>query len=650
MLLTKREEQLLKAFLQVGKLSLKDMADILQVSSRTVYRTLSDLTDSLSQIGIEVVKDGKKYYLFGDLDSLTEYQAAEEWSMGDRQTMIAYQILTNEQPLTNEALQEMFLVSNVTIIQDMARIENRLADFGLSLQRIRGYQIEGAVTVKRRFLAILLANAISIQGFWADDYTRFSILDKSITQIARQVFEDHQHTLGELDSKLKEFLIILLTLADNQGGLTSQVNVSKDALDFSQKVFTDLARETKRFYGIQEIIYFANILDEVILKRQEVPLFREKFDSEFYYNISQLVDSIARFTKIEFIKDKLLFKLLFNHLRLSLAVPILFPEHETTNVAYLATQNNQFLHSLVSLVMKDIFPPFIQNEYEYELVTLHFASSLRRSPDIYPIRLLLVTDERPLTTSVLVSKIKNIAPFVELIDVKNTTDLGAVNLEQYDYCLTTKPLSNADIHLISTFPNTQEILELQATLQSIQENRTIFAREEIRSSKQVDLQAYLKASSHLLEYFDLQRLQNKSSFEGTVEQIVDQLSFVSDSSYVTNKLISRFELSPLAIPNTNLALIHTQSSKVSQSQFMVVELENSVSALSMNHQMEEVKRILVMLTSLDENEEMRELMTAISQSIIENKLYTEIYRTGNRDIIYHLLNTIFTEKIKKLEN
>lgn len=33
MLLTKREEQLMKAFLQVGKLSLKEMADILQVSS-----------------------------------------------------------------------------------------------------------------------------------------------------------------------------------------------------------------------------------------------------------------------------------------------------------------------------------------------------------------------------------------------------------------------------------------------------------------------------------------------------------------------------------------------------------------------------------------------------------------------------------------
>lgn len=70
----------------------------------------------------------------------------------------------------------------------------------------------------------------------------------------------------------------------------------------------------------------------------------------------------------------------------------------------------------------------------------------------------------------------------------------------------------------------------------------------------------------------------------------------------------------------------------------------------MNHQEEEISRVLVMLTRLNESDEVRDLMTAISQSIIENHLYTEIYKTGNKDIIYQLLNQIFTEKIKKLEN
>ncbi|MTB64035.1 HTH domain-containing protein [Streptococcus sp. zg-86] len=650
MLLTKREEQLMKAFLQVGKLSLKEMADILQVSSRTVYRTLSDLTESLVREEIQLIKDGKKYYLSGNLSALTEYQAAPAYSPSQRLILIAYQLLTSQEVVTNEQFQNQFLVSNVTVIQDIAEIERRLAVFDLQLSRQRGYRVEGASSHKRRFLAILLANAISVQDFWADSYPDFPVLEAVTVGKTRQVFERHQALLGDLDPKLKEFLMILLALADNQEALPQQLNVSKVALDFAQKVFTDLAKATKYFYSIQEIIYFAAILDEVIIKRQEVPLFSESFDSGFYYSISQLVDSVSRFTKIEFVKDKVLFPLLFHHIRLSLAVPILFPDRSTTNVAYLATQKNPFLHSVVSLVMQDIFPSYLQNEYEYELVTLHFASSLRRSPDIYPIRMLLLTDERPLTTSVLVSKIKSVAPFVGWMDVQSTTNLPQLNLEQYDYCLATKPIPYLELDVISTFPNTKEILELQETLQTIQENRTVLAREEIVMSKQYDLQAYLQASSYLLQQFALDELDNHGNFEETVGQIVAKLSSVNDTDYLARKLISRFEMSPLAIPNTNLALIHTQSSQVTHSQFQIVSLAQPVTALSMNNQPEQVQRILVMLTKLGEQEEMRELMTAISQSIIENNLYTEIYRTGNQEIIYQLLNSIFNEKIKQWEN
>lgn len=650
MLLTKREEQLVKAFLQVGKLSLREMGDILQVSSRTVYRTLSDLMLTLETHNIELIKDGRKYYLAGDLSVLEESQASREVTASQRLELTAYHLLTSPDPIINEELQELFLVSNVTVIQDVAEIEKRLQEFDLSIQRKKGYQVLGRPALKRRFLAILLSNAISIQDFWQDHYAEFPILVKERIQLARQIFEENQQLLGEVDSKLREFLIILLSLADNQEELETAVNVSKEALDFSKRIFTDLAKRQKQFYNLQEIVYFANILDEIIIKRQEVPLFREKFDSEFYYSISQMVDAVSRFTKIDFFKDKLLFKLLFNHMRLSLAVPILFPERGTTNVAYLAAQKNQFLHSIVSLVMRDIFPTFIQNEYEYELVTLHFASSLRRSPDIYPIRLLLVTDERPLTTSVLVSKIKNIAPFVEWIDIKSTTSLPLVDMSQYDYWLTTRPIPNRDIDLISTFPNTQEILDLQDKLQLIQENRTVADRKELIRQKSYDLQKYLQASSQILRHFKLIQLENPQSFEESVAQIVTGLDFVSDADYLVKKLLSRFELSPLAIPNTNLALLHTQSHTVTESQFLVAELIQPVAALSMNHQHEEVHRVLVMLTKVNEQEEIRDMMTAISQSLIENNLYTEIYRTGNQEIIYQLLNTIFTENIKKLEN
>ena len=145
MLLTKREEQLVKAFLQVGKLSLREMGDILQVSSRTVYRTLSDLMLTLETHNIELIKDGRKYYLAGDLSVLEESQASREVTASQRLELTAYHLLTSPDPIINEELQELFWVSNVTVIQDVAEIEKRLQEFDLSIQRKKGYQAPRSV-------------------------------------------------------------------------------------------------------------------------------------------------------------------------------------------------------------------------------------------------------------------------------------------------------------------------------------------------------------------------------------------------------------------------------------------------------------------------------------------------------------------------
>ncbi|MGZ7192258.1 phosphotransferase, partial [Streptococcus pyogenes] len=76
----------------------------------------------------------------------------------------------------------------------------------------------------------------------------------------------------------------------------------------------------------------------------------------------------------------------------------------------------------------------------------------------------------------------------------------------------------------------------------------------------------------ILRNFKLTFLDNPLSFDRTVSQIVENLDFVSDSHYLSSKLLSRFQLSPLAIPNTNLALLHTQSHTVNDSHFLLVEL------------------------------------------------------------------------------
>ena len=331
---------------------------------------------------------------------------------------------------------------------------------------------------------------------------------------------------------------------------------------------------------------------------------------------------------------------------------MIFEDSATNTIAHHVIKSNDYLYRVVSLLVKEIFPAYFQNDREYELITLHFASSLRRSPDIYPVHLLLLTDERPLATELLVTRIKTIAPFVGTIAVKTLSQYTVDDKRSYDCLLSTSVLQDQDIKLVSVYPDTKELLALQEFLQDVQAHREVKVREEVELIEKpvYDFQQYLQASETLLQHFKHVSINNAPSFDETVPQLVAHIEGITDSDYLSEKLLKRFQISPMAIPDTHLALLHTHSSKVEQTCFVVFDLATPVTALSMNHQEESISRILVMLTRLDECEEVRHLMTAISQSIIENHLYTEIYKTGNKDIIYQLLKQIFTEKIKKSED
>ncbi|WNZ96623.1 HTH domain-containing protein [Streptococcus iniae] len=422
---------------------------------------------------------------------------------------MTYYLLTSQSELTNDFFQEEFAVSNVTIIQDIAEIETRLSDFDVQIKRQKGYSISDKTFKKRWLLAILLSNNISLSDFWQMKMGYFDFISADRLVIAKSVFQKHQSELPEMDSKLLQFFIILLALSNWQAIEKDNQSVSKLALDFSQKVFADFSSQSNDFYPISEILYFAKLLDLLLLKRQETPLFQENFDSEFFYNVSNLIDKVALYTKINFTKDQTLFKFLFNHIRLSLAVPILFADSKVTDLAHEALRNNEYLHRVIQLLVMEIFPNYLQTEWELELITLHFASSLRRSPQIYPVRILLLTDERSLATELLVSRLKNIAPFIESIATKACSSLEESDFDTYDAILATKLLSHDNIQFVSTYPNPSEMLGLEEFLQDVQINRDVKLRESQNVMMQMDFKDYFNASQLILKRFYLKPLNNR---------------------------------------------------------------------------------------------------------------------------------------------
>ncbi|OZV23349.1 phosphotransferase [Streptococcus sobrinus] len=649
MIFTKREEKLIKAFLDVGKLSIDDIQKILGVSQRTAYRTISDLNKSLSEVGISLRKEQKKFVLAGDLSQLSSFYGQEDYSRSERLNLICLALLMADGPLTNAYFQETLMVSNVTIIQDITDIEECLADFDIGIERKQGYQLQLTTAEHRYLLSVLLTNMISSADFKQGKFEILSTDWQQQLKMSKKAFREQGAFLPDMDPKLLQFFTILLASSKRFGQPQMVTHVSKQSLELAQKLYASYSKLTAQAYGINDIVYWAGCFDQLYIKRQENPLYVENFDSQYFYNVTNLIDKVSSLTKINFVKDKTLFHFLFHHLRLSLAIPYLFPDQTQTSTAHLVAYQNDFLHRIIRLVVKDLFPAYLQNEAEYELITLHFASSIRRSPDIYPIQVLLLTNQRPLAVELLISKIKSIAPFVQSVQVKRLEEFDDSYLETYDYVLATSPNDYKDVELISIYPNTSEILRLQDRLQAVQIERNQQRDRNIEIVGQTDLQLYLEASQALLERFQLREIRNNFSFEETVGEIIGDLPYISDQDYLTKKLLKRFAISPFAIPETGLVLLHTKSHTVQNSQFMVYQLEHEIEALSMNHEKEKVSRILVMLTKDDSRPVVKELMSAIGQSIIENHLYTEIYKTGNQEIIYQLLNKIFSETIKDLE-
>ncbi len=308
----------------------------------------------------------------------------------------------------------------------------------------RLHNLHGGFTHYRNYRA-----NIPLPQFWQQDCGIFDCISAERLQQATQAFQKYQEELPEFDAKLNQFFIILLSLSNWDTFEVNPTPVSKVSLEFSQKVFAHLSHLSQEFYSLKEILYYASLMDELVIKRQNTPLFNENFDSEFFYNVSNLIDKVGRYTKINFAKDQLLFKFLFNHIRLNLAIPVIFEDSATNTIAHHVIKSNDYLYRVVSLLVKEIFPAYFQNDREYELITLHFASSLRRSPDIYPVHLLLLTDERPLATELLVTRIKTIAPFVGTIAVKTLSQYTVDDKRSYDCLLSTSVLQDQDIKQLS---------------------------------------------------------------------------------------------------------------------------------------------------------------------------------------------------------
>lgn len=648
MLITEREQKIIDAILQNGPQTMQTLQDITATSRRTLYRDLQNLQDTLPQYGAFLVKGDTGYQLSGDLSAFQNDAQIIEWTQNSRNITELLLLIMDKDSLAE--MMQRFSISQPTVTADLKIIEKNLVLNNAKIARERGLALVASEMTKRSLMVSALKKTLetldilkmTAQSFNANKIIHLLPFEKFA--IINQAFEsEDMHGISDrTQALLRLFFTVSLIRIDAGYKLTSVEDgkPSKQAIEFVIRMVGRIGGNT---FTLPEIMYLASISDSLYFEQNDNLLFDEKFDTDFMNKVRRLIAAVSEILNIDFGRDDSIFTLLNAHLRSILIIPQLFEDEKSTFIQSIKSDHER-LFEAVAIALKKVFDKdFPLDEIAY--VTLHFASTLERSGAVLPMRAALVTSRGRISAEFFVRKLKIQFPFIETIKIYQVSSLAQLNPEDYDLLFTTENLKGDYIHInldfeISNFSQiAKEIRKIRAKMKPREQNK-------IDKLEYVNLQEFLRRSQQVLMDFNVQVIDNDTHFDRTIAQIIADIDWITAKDQVVELLNQRFKETPFGIPGTNIALVHGVNQAITKPYFAVIDLQQDLEVVGMDKEKVIVNRLLLLIAPKRIDEVTNMILGRITSSIVEYSLYTAIYRSGNYDIIYELLNKIINETLQ----
>jgi len=638
MLVSSREQKLIDAFQKQDILSIAEMMEVTGTSRRTLYRDLEKLQESLPE-GFHLLKSHEGYQLRGDLESLATRELQE---FSARERLYGELLLLMADEASIASITETFGISQPTATNDLKLIEAELEENGLRLSREKGLKLIGDEAVLRSLRVAATFDNSSIQevinGNFASNKMA-SFLELGSLETARAAFA----ALPSIDApdRTRSLMILFLSVslqrmkAGHAISFAASRKPSKIALSFIQKL---MAASKLRNFTLPEMTYLASIYDALYFAFGRDFLNVEKFDTDFTYQIRQLIDLVSEKVEMAFSKDSTLYGLLYAHLKGSEIMPSLFAEKENDFVKRITSENHRIFEASREALQEVFQKKFPAMEIAY--VALHFASTLERSDAVLPLKAALVSSRGRISCELIMSNLKKNFPYLKRIDFVQTS--GDYDEASYDVIFTTE--KDNDYIYVNRMTSGQDLDKLRRTLRKIQQEVKKPRDFKDEEGQFVNLNQLFNAGNDILDGFEIEALTNQAELKTTVDEIV-QLILGQANEAFSQLLVRRFEETHLAIPDTKLALIHGLDDSIEKPIFKIYDLSQSIQVTGMDHKPVQASRLLVLLSSQKVSDSAAYLLGKISSSIIENKLYTTIYNSGNQEVVLELLKQIITEAI-----
>lgn len=706
MYISARERQILEILLKsTDETTVKDLADQIGVSGRTVHRDLKNVEDILAEYNLSLQKkSGVGVQITGDSNEIRALElylfnlSHTEYTPDERQTIILCELLETNEPVKLLGLANDLNVTIATVSTDLTKLEERLQAFGLVLIRRRGYgvEIEGDEGAKRRAMSNLISEYLDESEILS--LTRENIQKRSTQQI---------HTISErlmglvekkklvivekiVNSIVQELpysmadsayigLVVHLALAVERIQKGEGIIINPAYLEdqkvtkeyrFAEKIVAQLEQVFTIHIPGAEVAYITMHLKGAKLRHDNEYL-NEETGLEVAIKTKKLIENVGRLVGMDLSTNRSLFEGLVVHLK-----PAMYRMKQKMGISNplldKIKRDYADLFAIVKQAAAQVFQHFYVPDEETGYLVMHFGAAIMGNRELVNFRTLVVCSSGIGTSKMLATKLQKEFPELKHIQNVSVMEFKKMNKDHYQLVLSTIPIPDyeANYIVVNPFLNKEEIEKIRSFINEFKivngSEKQLSVTFNVNGSKksatilieEMDhIRDYAGTISTILKGFEVNDISGGKTTEEILIQACQRLfkeQKIYDVEAVVQKVLEREKLGGIGIPETEMALFHARSPHVVQPSFDITILQEPIKVVGMDENEMEMKFLVLLLSPTNISEKALEVLSFLSSLLIESEENIAVFQSKDYGRIAGLLTArldqFFSEKLIELRS
>lgn len=687
--------QILTKSTNKNPITISTIAEILNVSSRTVLREMPKIEEWLDENGFNFIKKPGVGLIIDEslenqqliLELLEVENVQKEYSKEERKRIILSELLIAKEPLKLFYFTNQLKVSEGTLSNDLDGIEDWLRAFDIKLIRRQGVGIylEGNEKNYRKVLSDILYRTLeekelikllkkSLNSPSSENSIEFSIENRMLNFIDKTIIKGIEKIVSELEEKFNFKLIdsdyiglvVHISLAVQRIKNGEKISMDKSSLSELEilpefAVATEITEKLEKVFTIEipkdEIGYITMHLKGARLRLNKVENDIDLDNLDIKQISNYIITEVENDFNIEIINKQKLSKDIYNHLvpaisRMSMKLNIRNPLLENIKEQY-----SEIYHSCENAceILKKITKIDKIPESEVAYIAMHIAAAIEENLKNENLSVVIACPTGVGTSKLLGVNIKKEFPN---LDIKNSISVINIDTKKLkddgiDFIISTVDL-DVDYRYICLNPMflQKDKIKLKEFIHRYSKQRITkkIIKKELKCDKD-KIKNITNLGTEIISILEEVRVREINNVK-TVNDLIGIASSVfaenvNHAKEIKKLLLEREEKSSTYLNGFNMMLLHCKDKKITSCKFGVIRLNEKL--------IEDGKEINFAIISLipEKNTQTQiNIMSHINGEIIEREsLRNSIMKISEEEltsIIEKILGDLYRKELKSV--